>query len=100
MEWHRRVISGVQFLKKFKDLPIEDIDIHTNTQALTFKALAYHSVREDGGFEKDGGFLLPADLDFITGCQACGAFSIYRVTGINGGGGDNLQPLLCENTAI
>lgn len=50
-------------------MPIADMDIHTNTPALTIKTLAYPSVREGGGFEKDGDFLLPADLDFITGCQ-------------------------------
>jgi hypothetical protein len=42
----------VQFFKKFKDLPIEDIAVHTNIPALTTEALAYHSVREGGGFER------------------------------------------------
>lgn len=65
----------MQFLDKFKDLPIEHITAHTNIPTLTSEVLVYHSVRGGDGFErssaakKDGGFLLPADLDFLTGCQ-------------------------------
>lgn len=45
-------IDGVQFLNRFKDLPIEDSTTHTNIPALASELLVYLSVREGGGFER------------------------------------------------